>query len=65
MATIIRDINGNSTKHKLGHYTRCIDHPEWGTFGIAEDHGDHFVIRSSRGSSVLDKSEAAKFWDLA
>lgn len=26
MATIIRDINGNRTEHKLGHYTRHSAH---------------------------------------
>lgn len=26
MATIIRDINGNRTNHKLGHYTRNASH---------------------------------------
>ena len=42
-----------------------IQHPEWGTFGVAEDNGDHFVIRNERGSRVLFKSEADRFWKMA
>lgn len=42
-----------------------IQHPEWGTFGVAEDNGDHFVIRNGRGSRVLSKSEADRFWKMA
>lgn len=40
----------------------CIDHPEWGSFGVSEDFETHYVIRGNRGDRVLDKSEAAKFW---
>ena len=42
----------------------CSDHPEWGTFGIAENDGEWLVIRSRRGDRVLHYSEAAGFWKL-
>lgn len=40
----------------------CIDHPEWGTWGVMEDKGDHFEILGNSGSRVLHKCEADKFW---
>lgn len=40
----------------------CIAHPEWGTFGIMEDHGGHFDIFGRGGWRILDKAEAVKFW---
>lgn len=40
----------------------CIDHPEWGTWGVYEDCGGYYVIHGNSGSRVLDKSEAEKFW---
>ena len=43
----------------------CIDHPEWGTWGIAEDCGYWYVIRGRSGDTVLSKDEAAVFWRLA
>lgn len=43
----------------------CIDHPEWGTWGVMEDCGGYYEIQGRRGGRVLDKSEAVKFWALA
>lgn len=43
----------------------CINNPEWGTWGVMEDHGDWYDIRGDRGDRVLFKSEAAKFWRVA
>jgi hypothetical protein len=42
----------------------CIEHPEWGSFGVSEDRGDYYEIRGARGSRVLSKDEAAKFWRI-
>ena len=42
----------------------CINHPEWGSWGVMEDQGDWFVIHGRAGSRVLDKMEALKFWQL-
>jgi len=43
----------------------CAIHPEWGTWGVMEDRGEHYVILGDRGSRVLDKSEAERFWKIA
>ena len=40
----------------------CKAHPEWGTFGIQEDHGSYYDIIGKSGSCVLHKSEAIRFW---
>ncbi len=41
-----------------------IENPEWGTFGVFEDRGGWFVIGNSRGSRVLHKTEALRFWKI-
>lgn len=38
-----------------------IDHPEWGTFGVMEDHGLYYDIYN-RGGRILSKDEAVKHW---
>ena len=38
--------------------------PEWGTFGIMADRGDYYEIRGFRGSCILTKQEAVKFWEV-
>jgi hypothetical protein len=40
----------------------CINHPEWGTWGIYDDKGGWYTIHGRAGSCMLDKDEAAKFW---
>lgn len=40
----------------------CNDHPEWGTWGVMEDKGNHFEIYGRSGSRLLYKSEADRFW---
>jgi len=40
------------------------DHPEWGTWGISEDNGKWFEIRSMRGDRVLFYSEFEKSWSF-
>ena len=40
----------------------CIEHPEWGTFGVMQDHGDWYDIRGRSGDRVLHKSEAEASW---
>lgn len=42
----------------------CRAHPEWGTFGVMADCGDHFEIRGVRGDRVLHKSEANDGWAI-
>lgn len=42
----------------------CIDHPEWGTWGIYEDRGGYYEIHGQRGMRILDKAEAVKFWRI-
>lgn len=42
---------------------RCIEHPEWGTWGVMEDYGGSYAIRGNSGSRVLDKAEAATMWE--
>lgn len=42
----------------------CIEHPEWGTWGISEDKGLWYEIRGDRGSRILFKDEAARFWRI-
>lgn len=42
----------------------CIDHPEWGTWGVMEDNGQWFTIQGRSGSRVLDYSEAERFWRI-
>jgi hypothetical protein len=39
-------------------------HPDWGTFGVMEDHGYYYAIRGGGGSRVLSKSEADRFWKV-
>lgn len=39
-----------------------IDHPEWGTFGVYEDHGMWYDINGRGGARILSKNEAARFW---
>ena len=41
-----------------------IQHPEWGTFGVFEDHGDYYTI-FNRGHRMLTKDEAERFWKVA
>ena len=43
---------------------RCVEHPEWGTWGVVEDHGRWFDIRGRGGDRVLFKSECDKFWEI-
>lgn len=43
----------------------CIDHPEWGTFGVMDDHGEWYDIHGRGGSRVLFKSEAVQLWRVA
>jgi hypothetical protein len=43
----------------------CIDHPEWGTWGVMKDKGGFFEIRGRAGERVLDKWEADNFWKIA
>ena len=38
--------------------------PDWGTFGVMEDFGTHYVILGDGGSRVLSKCEADKFWEV-
>lgn len=40
------------------------EHPEWGTWGVMDDHGDYYDIQGDRGGRVLFKDEAFKFWDV-
>ena len=40
----------------------CIEHPEWGTWGVMEDRGGYYEIFGKSGWRVLDKDEAVKFW---
>lgn len=50
--------------HEIGRVSiRCKDHPEWGTFGVVSDRGDHYEIRGDHGSRVLSKSEFTKHWE--
>ena len=43
----------------------CVDHPEWGTWGIYEDRGSHYEIHGHSGGRILTKTEAVKFWRIA
>lgn len=43
---------------------QCKEHPEWGSFGIMEDHGDHYRIFGTGGGRILSKSEAERFWEV-
>lgn len=43
----------------------CKDHPEWGTWGVTDDHGDWYDIIGDRGGRVLFKTEAERHWALA
>ena len=40
---------------------RCIEHPEWGTFGVMEDRDDYYELLEF----VLFKSEAVRFWEVS
>lgn len=42
----------------------CIEHPEWGTFGVMEDHGEWYSIHGRGGWCVLFKSEAKTHWRM-
>lgn len=42
----------------------CNKHPEWGTWAVDEDRDGYFEIRSARGTRILDKWEADKFWSV-
>jgi hypothetical protein len=42
----------------------CIDHPEWGTWGVMEDNGQWFEIYGRSGGRVLHYSEAEQFWRI-
>ena len=42
---------------------QSIENPEWGTFGVYEDRGDHYEIYN-RGGRVLFKDEAVKHWEV-
>jgi hypothetical protein len=42
----------------------CIAHPEWGTWGVMEDHGDWFDILGDAGSRILSKEECDESWKL-
>ena len=44
---------------------QCTAHPEWGTFGVMEDHGDWYDIHGRAGGRVLFKSEAVACWEIA
>lgn len=43
---------------------RCTANPQWGSFGVMEDHGSHYDIHGQAGSRVLSKDEAAEFWEI-
>lgn len=43
---------------------RCKTNPEWGTWGVYEDHGLWFDIHGRSGGRILSKSEADKFWEV-
>ena len=43
----------------------CIDHPEWGTWGVHEDRGDYYEIHGRAGGRVLSKDEAVQHWRRA
>lgn len=42
---------------------QCKDHPEWGTWGVMENNGDHLVIHGRAGSRVLQYDEM-HFWEV-
>jgi len=39
-----------------------IQHPEWGTFGVMDDHGGYYDIHGNAGGRILSKDEANRFW---
>jgi hypothetical protein len=43
---------------------QCKNHPEWGTFGVREDHGEWFDIFGRGGWRVLYKSEFRDDWEI-
>lgn len=43
---------------------RCKVHPEWGTWGVYEDHGAYYDIHSNAGDRVLFKDEAVNDWEV-
>jgi hypothetical protein len=43
----------------------CINHPEWGSWGIYDDKDGWYTIHGNRGTRLLDKAEAVKFWKIA
>lgn len=42
----------------------CLNHPEWGTWGVMEDKGSFFEIYGRAGGRVLNKDEADRFWHV-
>lgn len=40
----------------------CIEHPEWGTWGVMEDKDGYYEIRGRSGDRVLFRDEAVTFW---
>ncbi len=43
----------------------CVEHPEWGTWGVMEDRGSYFEIHGDAGGRVLDKAEALGHWAIS
>lgn len=43
---------------------RCKEHKDWGTFGVMEDRGGYYEIYGNDGGRILDKQEAARFWEV-
>ena len=41
-----------------------INHPEWGTFGVMDDHGEYYDIQGDAGGRILSKDEAGKEWKV-
>lgn len=42
----------------------CLQHPEWGTWGVMEDKGSYYVIFGKAGHRILFKDEANKSWGV-
>lgn len=42
----------------------CNTNPEWGTFGVMEDHGEWYDIWGRGGGRILFKSEANRSWSV-
>ena len=41
----------------------CKSHPEWGTWGVAEERADYYEIRGNAGTRILWKSELSD-WEI-